>query len=443
MDWGLGNPNKTAVLIACLMMVSWIFADRRFRAWGFWVGLVLNAGLGVCLIHTYSRGGLVAVSGGLIVWWWLRGPAPLKEWIGLGIVVVFLAIYANLGFVEAGSRFVQGTGGEPDRSVTNRLVVWSAAPRMMIDAPSGWGVGNSGEAYTQFYQDRGSRFGYRTLVNSHLTRLVEFGWLGRFAYLIGWIVVLVFTWPARRSPAQAVPLACWIAFGIGGVFSTVDESLLLWLIPAVTLVGVVIFRHSPGGAGWPGWRRQLLGSLGAGGAILAGFAGIGLLSKQEIQIRGSAEVIQLGTDREGPPTVLLEPDSRVLGTHFGIAAREQLLTNPETGPITIVRKDAVDQIPKSARLIVLSGHVPKFDSAADWIALNPPDQQSLLNLKAAADRNPGKIYLGGFRTDPIASLLRQGRSPAWEIHEIPGKQFFLFNWLEVVYSSANPNSIQK
>jgi len=33
MDWGLGSPNKTAALIAMLMVAVWGLAFIRFRAW--------------------------------------------------------------------------------------------------------------------------------------------------------------------------------------------------------------------------------------------------------------------------------------------------------------------------------------------------------------------------------------------------------------------------
>jgi hypothetical protein len=54
MDWGLGNPNKTAALIALIMIAVWILG--YIRDWGFWVALALFTGFGVCLILTQSRG---------------------------------------------------------------------------------------------------------------------------------------------------------------------------------------------------------------------------------------------------------------------------------------------------------------------------------------------------------------------------------------------------
>ena len=57
MDWGLGNPNKTAILIGCLLILAWL--PVRKERWGFWLTWALTLGLGICLIHTYSRGGLV------------------------------------------------------------------------------------------------------------------------------------------------------------------------------------------------------------------------------------------------------------------------------------------------------------------------------------------------------------------------------------------------
>jgi hypothetical protein len=56
MDWGFQNPNKTAVFIACLMLALWLAACVWRR--GFWLALPAFTGLGYCLVHTYSRGGM-------------------------------------------------------------------------------------------------------------------------------------------------------------------------------------------------------------------------------------------------------------------------------------------------------------------------------------------------------------------------------------------------
>ena len=66
LDWGFGNPNITAGLIATLLMAVWGLAF--IHRWGFWPALLGFTTLGVCLIQTVSRGGLVAaILGGFVL----------------------------------------------------------------------------------------------------------------------------------------------------------------------------------------------------------------------------------------------------------------------------------------------------------------------------------------------------------------------------------------
>src|ERR1700722_5010575 len=93
MDWGLGNPNKTAALIATLMIGAWGLA--HFRKWGFWVALSLFTGLGACLILTLSRGGLVGlVLGSSFVLAWMRRPLSTRHHIAVIIACAILAVFA-------------------------------------------------------------------------------------------------------------------------------------------------------------------------------------------------------------------------------------------------------------------------------------------------------------------------------------------------------------
>lgn len=105
MDWGLGNPNKTAALIAMLMVAVCGFA--YLKKWGFWLALVLFTGLGVCLVHTFSRGGILALAAGVsfIIW---KLPRP---WSRTGITAVVVAFWIMIGatvYLNAHQRFTQG-----------------------------------------------------------------------------------------------------------------------------------------------------------------------------------------------------------------------------------------------------------------------------------------------------------------------------------------------
>lgn len=309
MDWGLGNPNKTAALIAILMIAVWALA--YIRKGGFWMALVLFTGFGVCLIHTFSRGGLIAAAAGLVILIW-QAPRP---WPRRKMIAVAISTWVIVGFsvfVQAHERYGQGVVSE-DRSITNRLSLWKSAPAMMVDAPGGWGIGQSGISYVRWYQPVERHEPYRTFVNSHLTWLVELGWPGRFLYLGGWTLVLLLCWPANAR-ALAIPLGVWISFAVSAAFSSVAESFWLWIIPAFALVfaiGFRIWRRS-----WPKLSAFILPPAVAALLCLAIFL-IG--SRPESLVKRRGDMVIFG---KGNPEYLVLAHTATLGENYHRVLRQ-------------------------------------------------------------------------------------------------------------------------
>lgn len=54
-DWGFGNPNKTAVLILQLAFISLGLIGSR--KWIKLIGILTFTIMSICLFHTFSRGG--------------------------------------------------------------------------------------------------------------------------------------------------------------------------------------------------------------------------------------------------------------------------------------------------------------------------------------------------------------------------------------------------
>ena len=235
MDWGLGNPNKTAALIVELMVAVWGLAYVRKR--GFWVAFIFFIILAGCLIHTFSRGGLIAAFTGLITLIaFMQKPWPLKKYVAIGIAVLLMIVF--ILYLNAHERYGQGVF-QKDRSISNRAELWKVAPVMMVDAPNGWGIGNAGKAFMRWYQPADRNEQYRTLVNSHLTWLVEFAWPLRFLYLFAWAAVFLICFPTKKSHWYAVPLGIWLSFCTAAFFSSVAESIWLWILPCLSLAAVI------------------------------------------------------------------------------------------------------------------------------------------------------------------------------------------------------------
>jgi hypothetical protein len=316
MDWGLGNPNKTGALIAILMVAVWFLV--LWRRGGFWVALALFTGLGICLIHTMSRGAVIALFAGLIPLI-MAAPRPWGRGKVVGVVVAVWVIVGASLYLNAGERLGQGIVQE-DRSITNRFMVWKTAPQMMVDAPSGWGISNSGSAYMQWYQPLSSHESYRTLVNSHLTWLVELGWPLRVAYLFGWGAVLLLCWPGGVSRWLAIPLGVWITFLVAAAFSSVAESPWIWIVPGASLIAVLGYRIRC--KVWLAGKLWLI-PIGVSLLICGVLALIG--ARHPSMVHKQSGGIICG---EGKPQIWILADSKVMGTQWGRTLRKLSQKSP-------------------------------------------------------------------------------------------------------------------
>ena len=414
MDWGLGNPNKTAALIAILMVAVWSL--DFLRNWLFWVSLVLFSALGICLVHTFSRGGMVAAFCGLMpLLVCLRRPLPMKRIVG--VVTAFWLIIGASIYLQAHERYGQGVVQE-DRSISNRFVLWKAAPTMMVDAPGGWGFGQSGKAYMDWYQPLDRNESYRTLVNSHLTWLVEFSWLGRFLYIFGWLAVLLLCLPTQGNRWLAVPLGIWISLFIGAWFSSVGESVWLWIVPAVALVWVIVWRLA--NRAWPETKLLFLPpSLAA--ASLLGLALV--VPHSPVTKRGNTLVIGNRT-----PSNWVVADRVVLGKSFPRPLRDALAKNPQLSCGIV---ESIEDLPdNAASALIFSGKLEptksdvierKLKSVKSLNLVNPSFFPAELPIPKGADV---RVSIGEF--SQLASV--SDWAPIAKIETLVGIGDFVPNW---------------
>ena len=423
MDWGLGNPNKTAALIAMLMIAVWLFA--YIRKWGFWIALLLFTGLGIALIHTFSRGGIIALFCGLIpLIVFAQRPWPWNKIIG-----ITLSIWIMVGFsiyLDATGRYEQGIIKE-DRSISNRFEVWKAGPQMMVDAPYGWGIGKSGISYMEWYQPVNRSEEYRTLVNSHLTWLVEFGWSLRFLYLLSWASILLLCWPSHGLRLLAIPLGVWVAFAISATFSSVAESPWLWLAPVLCLMMAITLRFK--NKIWPQLKMWSLPFV-LSGATLILFC---LLGSRGTEIKAIQNGIVLGG---GDPAIWIVVDRKVMGQNYGRTIRTYLsLSQSREESIGIV--ESPRNLPSlTNKTVVLAGMMPSSDlskiglsSEKKVILLNPSFLPQEINITEKYNSNIVVIF-GEFSQSRAAS--------AWEslgsVKHIPGAGDFLPHWPELIFA---------
>lgn len=174
--FGFYNPNHAAALICAMLPFVWLlFLQPQFRKKLF--GFLLSAILVCALTMTYSRSGIVVLTLEAVAFLAATRLNSWKPFAILGVVVVGVAVL--LGVSE---RFTI------DASSTNRLQIWQAGLSIFAANPFGVGLGNSGKIATAFLLPDG--INCRTLVNSHLTLICEYGifigalWFTFIAYAI-------------------------------------------------------------------------------------------------------------------------------------------------------------------------------------------------------------------------------------------------------------------
>lgn len=365
--WALGfdNPNKAAVLFASLALVAFTVALRARRDVISWMGFVLFGGAAFALLHTFSRGGLIAFGvGALIV---LAASARVlrspRRWIPL-LVLVLLAGGLSVGRGALG-RLV-ASAPTHDASAGNRLVIWRTVPRMMSDAPGGWGLGNSGAAFMSWYQPLERRETYRTLVGSHFTWLVEFGRWGRCGYAAAWAFALLVCGLHLKRRRDPLPLALWACFGTASIFSSVAESWVLWILPGVALGSALVTYCRTHG-------RLVRYGL----PLLSCVIGAVLVSSLVIKGRSDARRSSLGVQRDA------NAGRTIVGASSGLAVPTAwLVADP-----TVLGGEAYGRILRAA-----APNLAGTDwGIADTLEAVPDDVNRLTLCGASADEGPALL----------------------------------------------------
>lgn len=349
-DFGLGNPNKAALILAFLALLA---VAAAFRAKNRWFSIACAiAGIASCygLVHTFSRGGFVALLAGLaILLAGFRRQLRTRRAIALALIAVTLtAASALTGFA---SRLASSSPGA-DGSVGNRLAIWKTVPRMMVDAPGGWGSGNSGAAFMGWYQPPGRNERYLSLVNSHLTWLAESGWFGRWTLVAGWLFALGMCTMRFRAKGDPVPLSVWGCFWTAAAFSSVAEDWFAWVVPVAAAI--------PAGATFlSAAKRSRLtvlaaSAIGASGIVLA-FAIAGyLLPPANPPVHRSHDGRQIVLGGCAPVDWIVFDAATMGGATYGRALRRFAL-NPQPSPSPYGVAYGISAVPKNVQRLALCG----------------------------------------------------------------------------------------
>jgi hypothetical protein len=297
--------------------------------------------------------------------------------------------------------------------------------------------------YMQWYQPLDQKMGYRTMVNSYLTLLVEQGWPVFALGVAG--VCLLWNWvrPQMEKPTWAVAVAlraALIALAVAGIFSTVWEDSVVWgsgLALVVCLGAIAAFNRQRFRS------KEALTALAWAGGFCAVLALGGWLvgrndpwKREFVSYGGDAELSRIEPRQGGVNAIYLTPDHEVLGDATGRLLRRLSLASGREIIVTkapddyragendfwLVAGEGVKQLPKTpnGKLVLLMPS--KIDPAeagqllADWktdtIFLPGIDSDGRANFwrNAAADMPPTKTH--------VITLNNVGLRASWGWDEI-------------------------
>lgn len=414
----LGNPNKAAVLFAALALVCLVITVRsRRNALALLFGS-LTAAAGCGLILTFSRGGLLAFFAGALIIIVFNRQLLTRARLTMMIVLPLLA--AAFLIIQDNSGRFRATSLVNDHSISNRGILWRAAPCMMADAPGGWGLGNSGDAFKSWYQPLDRHENYRTLVSSHFTWLAEFGRPGRLAYAAGWLLVLGICWLHARLRRDALPLALWTCLGIAATFSSVAEAWELWLLPGLALIpALVTFGRDEAGP----WRKGVIAaSLLGSTALVSGLESLGRHFRPADALPLSVNDRQLVIGSGHPVHWIVLDESVMGGGAYGRRLRTYArdLTDFSCGiarTLADVPGD-VEQLALCRNCISATGELASLPRLKSLRMLSPDQPEKWLS---AAEKFRISVYLG-----ELAPNCPETDIPGMTI--IPGSGIYLPDW---------------
>lgn len=234
------NPNKAGLLLVEFLLIMLYLslkckniAMKTFNA-------AMSLALFIMMLMTSSRGSFLAFICGFIAMLSMFCISNRKSLAKMACICI-IAYIAMVGCIFAfgkSDRFMHSLLNDNNKDVS-RLIMWKEVPQMIVDAPNGWGYGNSGKAYINWYQKENTCLA-KDMISGHLTLLVESHWALRIAYvtLLSFVVLMLF----RLKSCLALALV--VSYVVAGCFNPTIYSWSLPLIPAIAAIVCLAKRHS-------------------------------------------------------------------------------------------------------------------------------------------------------------------------------------------------------
>jgi hypothetical protein len=222
-----------------------------------------------------------------------------------------------------------------------------------------------------------------------------------------------------------VTMALWVTLFVGMIFSSVGESLLLWILPGGGLAVLLFVRLR--WRTWPTHRAWVAGTAGAL-LVLMACSWVGWLTPQDIRIRGGKSSVQLAPNLpvSTSATVWLVPDVDVFGGHYGHAVRAEVARGKSFRVVQAVEQINARAMSTNA-VLVLTGVVPThWPAGFRGITLLNPRGVPPLEKPAL----PLRVVWGELREQGENSAWRDWTQslPQGQFVEVPAAAEFIPDW---------------
>lgn len=421
------NPNHFGCLVASLALAalaSLLFASRLKVVSG--IALVV---LAVSLFLSGARGAMLGFGAGaafiVVSWLFRRGVPKVKVLAGCAVAIGLVAAAMVLsGLADSWLNF-------PGNSL--RIELWKTAPRMMFDAPGGWGAfTRAGDAYMDWYQPLSSPDLLWTLVSAHLTTLVSIGWVWRIVWCFAWFAVLAILARTGLRGGNPLPCAVWAAFFVAALFNPVLTVWSLW-VPAIAVLVWWGMAEKP----WKTPKSHVWPAAGAAVAALAVVAvfyaaGASAQNDASVPVRlvGSRVVVN-GDDADA----WILDDGRTLG--WQRAPREiRFFCESVSGEPSIGYARGLEALPRSMRRLVVAGDMCRAYIDA-WMANTAPSAREIVFISPGFApafvpdglRRQSKVFIvvGEFAAR-YSDVYGEGELPDW-VGVSPGAEVYIPGWV--------------
>ena len=432
-----GTGNRAGAFLAMILLAGFalVLGTRRLP-WRI-VGALISVLALVGVFLSQSRGALVAslVSVMVVEVCWLHGRGLLtrKRLLIAGLVTAVVCAVVAVLFVVVLPRGIMSYV----RSDGLRWEMLRGFPRMMCDAPWGWGLGNCGAAYSDWYSTADEWRYLASLFSDHLSVMADCGWIGGGLYLLAVLTGLFVLVRLAWIGGPTAPLGLWCVLAVAACWNPVLAARTILWLPLASLLFLIRDRRWMCGRFW---LKPIVAGVLCCAAVLLSVWAIGENTLYTPRISRQGRAVLVNGDR---PVIWLVRDDDVLGSSF--MPKEEIRwfywANPTAPAVGIVPDlDALGRT--GVRRLVLSGRhcgeflrrfrnrVPGLAVPPEIVFLSPgfaaPEIPRQLHERSRVSMVVGEFaarYDPGFGSDPIVkAVIVRGAElyiPGWMRYFVP------------------------